>query len=70
MGDDSMEMIQEIIDQGENSFWGGIPACYNPYPRKSIESKSYAYGWRIGRRDEKDIFGKNYVPIEEKKITS
>ncbi len=52
---------------GMSAYWDGYGADTNPFTKGTPAHRAFALGWRDGRKEEKAMFGKNYVPIEEKR---
>jgi hypothetical protein len=55
-----------IKSSGLSAYWDGYSASANPYERKTPKWEYWTEGWRTGRREEIEMYGKSFVPISEK----
>lgn len=58
--------LYPIVSSGLSAYWDGYSGSSNPYEKGSEESKAWVTGWRKGRKEEIEMYGKSFVPISER----
>lgn len=65
LSDFKSERYKPHRSMGYSAYWDAYSADSNPFTRGTPASKAFADGWMTARKEEKEQYGKNYVPINE-----